>query len=769
MCFLALGSGGVFNFIFLGDMEPGRVVRLLLFLTLSFLWDNSQALDPASDFSYLGSSFSLEPSGRENSTEVLLLYRVLSASPCPAASKGLCGVLNCTTPSQQGAHGSSPSPGWCQAQGEVIVHVEHSSTLQLSSSGCCWSQSVAPRLQFVLLMRVELGFRSDTGSPNSPPQAALLPPVRLPRNCATSFSLGVLDREGDVVRCRYGQRARAECTLCSHQAFLHVDEELCVLWYTGGGAQGTYAVELIVEDYPRAAVTLTHTQGTRTIPPYSSTGTPLSSTPLHFTVTVEGESPECMPGLARPGFTQPTPANGETVSVLPYDEVTFTISAVSSDMVSDIVVLGPPGLVLSNLWEEKTAGVRVVSANVSWTGTSRQDPRSKPVCFSASTNRFQSEPRCIWIAQQTTIEPPPGTVLQCLEERMKLFLPRIALPDINESDLQLIDPTCNITGNSTHFLLDIPLTDCGTRIQEEDSYLVLVNVVSSRLLSQDLGAVITRIPSLRFPLACRFKAGGLVTGMVSIPQRPKDEAFGKFTFDIKFRRELPAVAGVGRIGDMGKMDTPFELDPIKPLYLQVNASCNITGVELVVQSCWTAESKNTTRSGSSSFINNGCGSSGNVELMMDELNDKIYKINLTSLIPARIVPEVYIHCSVKLCMTMSDTDPCSPNCSSSRSFSSKSYSRSAFLLQSLESSLFTVSAGPIRLGVNSTITDTVNPLSPSSLPSVPTSSSEIPNRVGIAVGVVLGAAVLLIVGLLLIKTFLGIQNRRKLGHYRLQE
>ncbi|KAK6472471.1 hypothetical protein HHUSO_G28215 [Huso huso] len=749
-------------------MEPGRVVRLHLFLTLAFLGDNSQALDSASDFSYLGSSFSLEPSG-ENSMEVFLRYRVLSSSPCPAASKGLCGVLNCTSPSQQGAQGSSPSPGWCQAQGEVVAHADRSSTLQLSSSGCCWSQSVAPRLQFVLPMRVELGVRSDTGSPNSPPQAALLPPVRLPRNCATSFSLGVSDREGDVVRCRYGQRAQAECTLCSRQAFLQLDEELCVLWYTGGAAQGSYAVELIVEDYPRATVTLTHTQGTRTIPPYSSTGAPLSSTPLHFTVTVERESSECTLGLARPGFTEPTPANGATVSVLPYDEVTFTISAFSSDMVSDITVLGPPGLVRSKLWEGQTAGVRVVSANVSWTGTSRQDPRSRPVCFSASTDRFQSEPRCIWIAQLLASCP---TVLQCLEERMKLFLPRTTLPEINESDLQLIDPACNITGNSTHFLLDIPLTGCGTRIQEEDSYLVLVNVVSNRVSSQALGAVITRIPSLRFPLACRFKAGGLVTGKVSIPKGPKDEAFGRFIFDIKFRRELPAAVGGARVGEVGNMDTPFELDPSKPLYLQVNASCNITGVELVVQSCWTSDTKNTTRSGINSFINNGCGSDGNVELIVDALNEKIYKINLTSLIPARIVPEVYIHCSVKLCMGMSGTDHCSPNCSSSSSRSSDSSSRSSVLLQSLESSLFTISAGPIHLGVNSTITDTVHPLSSSSLSSGPASSqssAEVPNRVGIAVGVVLGAAVLLIVGLLLIKTFLGIRNRRKLGHYRLQE
>ncbi|XP_033913523.3 uncharacterized protein LOC117434912 [Acipenser ruthenus] len=752
-------------------MEPGRVVRLLLFLTLSFLWENSQALDSASDFSYLGSSFSLEPSGGENSMEVLLRYRVLSSSPCPAASKGLCGVLNCTSPSQQGAQGSSPAPGWCQAQGEVVARTDRSSTLQLSSSGCCWSQSVAPRLQFVLPMRVELGVRSDTGSPNSPPQAALLPPVRLPQNCATSFNLSVSDREGDVVRCRFGQRARAECTLCSRQAFLQLDEELCMLWYTGGAAQGSYAVELIVEDYPRAAVTLTHTQGTRTIPPYSSTGAPLSSTPLHFTVTVEGESSECKPGLARPGFTEPTPANGETVSVLPYDEVAFTISAVSSDMVSDIAVLGPPGLVLSKLWEGQRAGVRVVSANVSWTGTSRKDPRSKPICFSASTKRFQSEPRCIWIAQQVTIAPPPGTVLQCLEERMKLFLPRTALPQIGESDLQLIDPACNITGNSTHFLLDIPLTGCGTRIQEEDSYLVLVNVVSSRVSSQAPGAVITRIPSLRFPLACRFKAGGQVTGEVSVPQGPKDEAFGKFTFDIKFRRELPAAVGAARVGDVDKMDTPFELDPSKPLYLQVNASCNITGVELVVESCWISETKNTTRSGDSSFIDQGCmAAGGKVQLVLDELNEKIYQINLTSLIPARIVPEVYIHCSVKLCMTMSSETRC-PSLCPSRS-SSESSSRSSLLRQSLESSLFTVSAGPIRLGINSTITDTVHPLSYSPLSSsssVPSSSAEVPNRVGIAVGVVLGAAVLLIVGLLLIKTFLGIRNRRKLGHYRLQE
>ncbi|XP_039391926.1 uncharacterized protein LOC120403970 [Mauremys reevesii] len=180
------------------------------------------------DFSYLGSSLSLQSSCQENTTQVLLYYQGI-ASPCSSTEDGICRAVNCT--SRVPSTGLQNSTALCQLEGEAAIFPASPGSFPMRLSSCCWSQTVlAPSqdnnssVQFEMVMTYTLGARSDTGSTNTSPQTPLLPPLRVPQNCATVYNLSVSDQDGDVVRCRYGRREELACAFCKKYPFLHLDE-----------------------------------------------------------------------------------------------------------------------------------------------------------------------------------------------------------------------------------------------------------------------------------------------------------------------------------------------------------------------------------------------------------------------------------------------------------------------------------------------------------------------------------------------------------------
>ncbi|KAG2462006.1 uncharacterized protein LOC120535815 [Polypterus senegalus] len=721
--FLAAPRG---NWLFLtgtiSSFEAMGRSKLLLLLALCIL-NSSQA----TDFKYMGSSLSLEVSTGKAIPELIVYYRSLALSPCPPVTQGMCQVLNCTSVAQQS---STEYSGWCHNHGQAVIPMSNSSTLQIRPTGCCWLP--ADGLKFSLPMSVELGIRSDTQNPNHLPQAGISQPIRVPQNCLTVYNLNVFDPDKDVVRCRFGNQNEGECTNCSQYSFLQLDEVNCVLNYTGSEHKGIYIVELIIEDFPVVDIVLSSNYGNRTIPAYSpsfGTSARLSATPLQFTITVDEAALECNPGLIRPAFVAPTPPSMHIFPLMPYDGVSFTISAVTSQTrISNFTILGPPGLQNSLLWFNKRQDFDITSANVSWTRITVYQPIYISVCFSANIDRFQSVPWCIWIQQIPAAAPPPGSAIQCLETEMKFILARTTLPNIYEHDLQLNDPSCNITGNATHFLLDIPLLGCGTKIQVEDAYFVFINT----LMTRTLYGVITRLPTLRLPITCHYQSMDHVGNNMTVSTYVSDKAFGNFSIHIEFKQSSLSRSRTGLI------QSPLRVASNEILYLYVFANTPVPKVDLIVQSCWTSQDNNATTG--TTFIKQGCVNEGIVQLVSDESLEKIYKINLGAILNS--VSEVYVQCIVQLCINIDSTTNCSSGCLSSRTVQYNPMSRE-----------YHVSSGLISLVQSSTVGATTSLVSS---PSTQLAAS----YVAIITGTVIGCTVTLVVALLVMKSFQGVTNRR---------
>uniref|UniRef100_A0A8C4RVR7 Uncharacterized LOC114645494 n=1 Tax=Erpetoichthys calabaricus TaxID=27687 RepID=A0A8C4RVR7_ERPCA len=398
--------------------------------------------------------------------------------------------------------------------------------------------------------------------------------------------------------------------------------------------------------------------------------------------------------------------------------------------ISNFTILGPPGLQNSSLWFDKRQDFDVTSANVSWTRITVYQPIYISVCFSATIDRFQLVPRCIWIQQIPSGAPPPGSAIQCLETEMKFILARTTLPNIHEHDLQLNDPSCSIIGNATHFLLDIPLLGCGTKIQVEDAYFVFINT----LMTRTLYGVITRLPTLRLPIACHYQSMGNVGNNMNVSTFISDKAFGNFSIHVEFKHSSLSRSSTGLI------QSPLRVASNEILYLYVFANTPVPKVDLIVQSCWTSEVNNATTG--NTFIKQGCVQEGIVQLVSDESLEKIYKINLGAIL--NLVSEVYVQCIVQLCLNIDSTMNCSSGCLSNNTVQFNPMSRE-----------YHVSSGLISLIQSSTIGATTTLLS-----SPPTQRQLAASYVAIIIGTVIGCTVTLVVALLVMKSFQGVTYRR---------
>ncbi|XP_042073471.1 uncharacterized protein LOC121813651 [Haplochromis burtoni] len=195
-----------------------------------------------------------------------------------------------------------------------------------------WISNINNIISWRAVTRVELRNRSDISKANTSPQTTILPAVRVPSNCQRDFSLLMFDPDGDEVKCRYGNSALSECNPCTPPSVLSLSSSSCTLSFspTSSSNEGSYVVQLVMEDFPRQTITLTQTSGTQTT---ITTNNAISKIPIQFALKVDPAVPSCTEGLFLPKFLPPTPANGaQLYNVSQTLEIHITAEALNSTL-----------------------------------------------------------------------------------------------------------------------------------------------------------------------------------------------------------------------------------------------------------------------------------------------------------------------------------------------------------------------------------------------------------------------------------------------------
>ncbi|MEQ2195805.1 hypothetical protein XENOCAPTIV_018683, partial [Xenoophorus captivus] len=197
---------------------------------------------------------------------------------------------------------------WCQREGIMTPVISPRDSSNYLFQGGNWIDGIKNGVvSWTARTIVELRKQSDTGRANISPQSTILPAVRVPSNCQRDFNLLAFDPDGDNVQCRYGSDSLNECSPCAPPSVLNLSSS-CTLSFneTSSINEGPYAVQLVMEDFPRQVIALTNVYG---IQETRMTNEAISKIPIQFVLHVDPAVPSCIEGLFLPKFLPPTPEN----------------------------------------------------------------------------------------------------------------------------------------------------------------------------------------------------------------------------------------------------------------------------------------------------------------------------------------------------------------------------------------------------------------------------------------------------------------------------
>ncbi|XP_028263170.1 mucin-3A-like isoform X10 [Parambassis ranga] len=312
---------------------------------------------------------------------------------------------------------------FCEIGRIVTRLLPSSSPFQMVLNGGSWVSNINNITSMTALIHVDLRSRSDTGRANTSPQTNILPKLRVPSNCQRNFTLLAFDPDGDDVKCTEANSSLSECVQCTPPLSVLTLHTSCFVSYNPSignhqGNEGSYALQLMMVDFPMQTITLTNTSGSQEV---KTTNDAISRIPIQFIVTVDPAVQICQEGFYLPRFLPPTPANRAQLFTFVGQTLEISIHAEANhSSISQLVFSGPSNMIQS----VSGAGQFILT----WTPSEAENGETHAICFvvEAELNRsavYQSELRCVIVAvgseknfptDMTTIQPattPPAQPL----------------------------------------------------------------------------------------------------------------------------------------------------------------------------------------------------------------------------------------------------------------------------------------------------------------------------------------------------------------------
>ncbi|KAM4564696.1 uncharacterized protein V3H82_013773 isoform 3-T3 [Fundulus diaphanus] len=327
----------------------------------------------------------------------------LSFSSCEEYDSFVCSV-NC---SGQLVFAVDESSGeWCQKESLLVLPNASLTTFNIPVSYTNWTENRNGIELSAADVQFELRNRSDINKPNSSPRTNILPLVRVPSNCQRNINLLVSDPDGDEVRCRYA--AGVECHTCTPPSVLTVSPS-CTLSFspTNSSAEGPYAVQLAIEDFPRQPITLTNESNSQEV---ITTSNSISKIPVQFVFRVDPAAPSCTEGVYLPRFLPPTPENGAQIYTDVNQTVQINVRAEATQaVITELLFSGPNNVAKSS----SGSG----NFTLTWTPDVFHGGLSHTFCFVVQANSsisvYQSDLRCVFVTTRSnpTTPTPPTTVI----------------------------------------------------------------------------------------------------------------------------------------------------------------------------------------------------------------------------------------------------------------------------------------------------------------------------------------------------------------------
>ncbi|KAM9765034.1 uncharacterized protein ACNS7B_022254 [Menidia menidia] len=385
-------------------------------------------------------------------------------------------------------------------------------------------------------------------------------------------------------------------------------------------------------------------------PPYRKTIKSFGVIPLDFTVFVDPyDAPSCVDGDYFPFFVSPTPQYGFEFTAFVNRTLEIEVRSVAQyAKINDLILTGPLGI--------SKERVSTDTFTIKWTPKELDKYGYYSICFvSEALNNYQafhSEMRCV-----TVYVARHEATVTCNETTMTIEIEKTSVIRSHEGSLHLnsfTDSSCNLTknSNSTHLVGVMPLSSCGTLIEEDNDDIIFSNVITSA----DVGQTISRGQHVDVAFSCAYpKRANLSLGFShKNPSAFSERGFGSFSFQFEFFE----TESFARRVEAGSYPVTVYLRQM--LYMQIDSSSSIPDTQLFVESCRATPYDNPNARLSYSIIEDGCVRDQTVQIYNSSKGQFRFGMEAFEFIGTH--DEVYISCSVILCESGVPGTRCSQGC-----------------------------------------------------------------------------------------------------------
>ncbi|MGH0167928.1 UNVERIFIED_CONTAM: hypothetical protein FKN15_077212 [Acipenser sinensis] len=413
---------------------------------------------------------------------------------------------------------------------------------------------------------------------------------------------------------------------------------------------------------------------------------PLSKIPLQFVVQVDSAVPSCNFGEYRPEFLAPTPPHGIYVNASVGHEFQIPLRAAATrDRIYDIKMSGPLNITKSLTNYDSNSGV--IDVMITWTPTENDFGEHIPICFIAETaSGYQSEMRCIIVVVVNEIGEAD---IECTDTTMTLYISKFSVRGLHENHLRLNDPTCSVTSNGSHIIASVSLNSCGTKLEETENDLIFRNEITSFDHPHD---IITRKHQIEIPFICKFPKKSRLSASFKAHKSAylfTEAGFGSFTYLFEFYDN----SAFSRM--INPNTYPIEVELQDMIYMGIQVQSSLSTTQLFVESCRATPNDNPNDPLYYDIISNGCIEDETTVVYLNNQTD--FRFGLEAFNFIGNYEQVYISCTVILCVAGDPSNRCAQGCTNGTSFGHHHRKRSL----ASQSQRHFISQGPLRFARSS--------------------------------------------------------------------
>ncbi|XP_065938380.1 integrin beta-like protein A [Magallana gigas] len=282
--------------------------------------------------------------------------------------------------------GASESENWEQGENTFTYTFPGIGPYTVEFTGSDWMNlSYGSPGRWSIGTVVNLATRNDTNKPNLSPITTGKPIYVAQYGCYNEISIPVVDPNGDDVRCRWANGT--ECmSICEGLPYATIDYNNCTIRFMANHtSNGTFAVAVTVEDYPKSNISIDGS--------IHLTTSPLSTITLQFIV----ETP-VLPAVNctdKPRFVRPTLAEGTILHTDIFKSVNISFFSSGNSGIANIDLTVPAGMEYTSLQSDVYTNYSYVHS--SWIPEQNQVGFHLVCAIAKDPSGKTSKPRCITV------------------------------------------------------------------------------------------------------------------------------------------------------------------------------------------------------------------------------------------------------------------------------------------------------------------------------------------------------------------------------------